>query len=331
MRTRRSVMRCVWLACGAPGLLTAQAPAPGTVGPARDSLVRVSGVVRDTGFAPVFRARVRIEGMPNVMTHTNERGRFDLDSVPAGRRNLVLTRAGFYPVTLETAVGGGATGSVELLLEPLPPLRAAQQPGALFGTVMDTLGQPIPDAVIQTPGGATDVRTDSMGRYQIFGLVNAVRRRSQQIVRVRKVGLAPQMFVIGLSDTSGTQLDAMLSKPAQDLGTVLVRGQRVPARLVGFERRRRQGAGYFLSPEQVEQRKPYLLSDLFRTMPGVRVFPNGNGQPTLFGRGGCLMGVIIDGMNMFMEENNAAPLDALIPATDVLSVEVYQGGAPMPP
>jgi hypothetical protein len=301
----------------AAGAQVAPAPRPATH-------VRVSGIVRDTLFQGLRSVRVQLKDDAGRVIYTNERGRFDMDSVPIGTRVLLFSRAGYNPMNVEAEVTPQGAGVVDIVLDAIADLPGATQSSALTGIVMDTLGQPVSAAIVSLAGGQAETRTDSLGRF----VLPRAAARIQQIVRVRKLGYSAQLLQMMIPDGEVTRVTVTMRPPARDLGTVLVQGQRIPKRLEGFERRRRFGQGYYLTPEQIERRNAIQVSDLLRQLAGVRVSPNSRGQATVFGRGQCLMNVMIDGMNIPIDDTT--PIDGLVTATDVLSVEAYPDGASAP-
>src|SRR5581483_11554296 len=67
---------------------------------------------------------------------------------------------------------------------------------------------------------------------------------------------------------------------------------------VGFDRRKKIGLGHFLTRDQIEEKIPTYMTDIFTTMPGIHV-DYSSGQPVLTGsRGttgsGCV-NYVVDG------------------------------------
>ena len=89
---------------------------------------------------------------------------------------------------------------------------------------------------------------------------------------------------------------------------------------VGAERERRiRSATFVLGREDIEGRKPRVLTDLLTLVPGGRVVPTHSFGRTLVLRGGCRPGVWIDRVRILRVES----LDELISPIEVESVEVY--------
>jgi outer membrane receptor for ferrienterochelin and colicin len=92
--------------------------------------------------------------------------------------------------------------------------------------------------------------------------------------------------------------------------------------LAGFERRRERGFGTYFTREDIEARAPYVLTDLLRTVPGVRVITAGPfGEKAVRLRGNCRPEIIMDGIRTSID----ADLDYVLQPMDVEAVEVYKG------
>lgn len=77
---------------------------------------RVTGTVVDSASSqPVANARVSVVGT-TIATGTSSEGRFTLNAVPVGTRQLRFTRIGFTPVTRSITVGAGVGSSIEIAL-----------------------------------------------------------------------------------------------------------------------------------------------------------------------------------------------------------------------
>lgn len=96
-----------------------------------------------------------------------------------------------------------------------------------------------------------------------------------------------------------------------------------------FRRRREQGEqngpGYFLGREELELHGSARLSDVLRSVPGVRTSRTGvaSGQ-ILRMRAGCIPAVFLDGMHL-NRVNWKESLDHYVDTRDVEGIEVYRG------
>jgi len=92
--------------------------------------------------------------------------------------------------------------------------------------------------------------------------------------------------------------------------------------LADFERRRRLGMGTYFTREDIEARNPYVITDLLRTVPGVRVIPAGQfGEHAIRLRGNCRPEIILDGVRTSIDTD----VDHVLPPMDVEAIEVYHG------
>ena len=92
----------------------------------------------------------------------------------------------------------------------------------------------------------------------------------------------------------------------------------------GFYQRRTSGRGTFLTRDEIADRSPSRLSDLFHTIPGARVLQGQYGEHNVIRlRGGCTPVYVLDGIVM----SGTVVLDDLFPVSGVEGIEVYHGAA----
>lgn len=207
------------------------------------------------------------------------------------------------------------------------PERPVDQETAVrvFGTVIDhRTRQPIPLAgIVLRPENGEDVirrAADEEGRFgfpllpagsyaiEIQALGYHAIRETVPIRRVAEVQVTVEMIPVAL------ELDAV----------VVVTERRGRLDLAGFNDRRQSGFGRYLTREDIERRNPLYVSDLLRTVPGVRVVPGGFGSGNEVRlRGGCRPTVFIDGLRVAAIEGFG--IDDLLMAYDIEGIEVYQG------
>ncbi len=96
------------------------------------------------------------------------------------------------------------------------------------------------------------------------------------------------------------------------------------------DRRQRAGSGRFITRDQIEKEDPLRLTDLFRSVPGVRIVPSLMGGSRVRLRSStardCVPFVWVDGVPMGAGEFD---LDVLTPET-VEGVEIYSGVSGVP-
>jgi hypothetical protein len=95
----------------------------------------------------------------------------------------------------------------------------------------------------------------------------------------------------------------------------------LPEAVPGYERRRRGGARFLITREDIEEQRPRYLSELLHRMPGGMVVPTPPHGYTLLLRGQCRPGIWVDGVPM----PGAAGVDRLVVPQDVEALEVYHG------
>ncbi len=115
------------------------------------------------------------------------------------------------------------------------------------------------------------------------------------------------------------------------LESVVVQADRTKLQkdFTGFsERAKRGGFGRYITEEDMRRRSAFAVSDVLRTVPGLRVVPNGGFGYAVLGRGNCTPDIFIDGTRVL---DGSAQLDQLIQPQDVGGIEVYPGGTGAPP
>ena len=93
---------------------------------------------------------------------------------------------------------------------------------------------------------------------------------------------------------------------------------------IGFDKRRLQQRGYFLTGEQIRARN-VLLGFQLASAPSIRVINMVNGRPVLRGRRNCMPTVYLDGFPVPSDPMNGATddLDLLISVREIGGAEVY--------
>lgn len=222
---------------------------------------------------------------------------------------------------------GGMT-AVLALLAPAP-LPAQHAGGRITGVAVSADGgetvRALEIRLENLDSGVIDTAsTDSIGT---FGFPDIPSGR----YRLWVAGLEELRSAGTASVDSGEVIDVRVtvSRPAyvvEDL-EVTVRTPRWKKRLVGFERRRRRGNGYFLGPEEIAEARARQSTDLLRRVPGLRV--GGDGTPEVSVRVGrtireCQPTIWINGHPLMDYNFNDIPLDGL------LAVEVFRGRSEIP-
>jgi len=271
------------------------------------------GTIRDSTGRALPRVTVSYK---TVRTLSDAEGNFRLTPVPLGRIMVKFARNGLLIGEVEANVTSDTMPdvSVEVTNDP-------SEPRTLRGSVVDESGRAVPDVPVDVVTALTETRTDSAGQFVVRNL-----KAQRHIVRVRRVGSQPTYAFADLNEGSGTRLRIVLRQFAgQNLGLVVVRADRVPARLVGFAARaaKPSGWGRIITEAEIRQRSPMMTSDLFQGLAGVRVIRNGIGSGTLLGRGNCRLALFINGFQV--QALSGSGIDELVAPQDLAGIEVYNG------
>lgn len=275
-----------------------------------------------------------------VKTAASPEGAFALCHLPAGGQ-----------VAVQAAAGTRATGTLEVTFKARSILRrdftlaegttvvvasgetsgasrdtVLRGPGRLTGTVLNESNRPVRDAIVEVVRTAISTSTDTAGRFQLANLPVGTHA-----LEVRRIGFAPQRIPVHLASRSPSIVSVVLEKPVRMLDAVRVTETVYSRRQTEFERRRRRGFGHFISREDLERRAASQLSDILRTVPGVRVYSSPTGNVIVFQRGSSFSGpcrptVYLDGMRLGTNED----LDFLANVSSLEAVEVYTGAGQAP-
>lgn len=206
--------------------------------------------------------------------------------------------------------------------------------------IEDATAEPIPGATVelQSERGQRLGRqlTDDLGRFRFtVDEGDAVR------VRAERLGYqASTTSVLRMGGYAELDLEIRLDVAAVLLAPVEVVGRSRAAEsptLAGFEQRRRSGTGWYMTREEIEQRRPNRVSNLLAGAPGVTV----QRRIIYMARAGnCPAQIFVDGVHINRRLSAAGggtlattemfPVDDLVPTAAVEGIEVYQGLSRVP-
>jgi len=200
-------------------------------------------------------------------------------------------------------------------------------PARLTGKVVNAAGAPVANARVDVSGtGAATLSRDD-GTFGFSDLPSGT-----QALVVRQLGFEPVEVAVELSSKAPRQVTVTLSKPARVLDPVAVTATSSKDGLdqVGFAQRKKTGFGYFMGPDEINDRQATRMTDLFRTVPSLRVVPSGNDYTVESARdatGGCV-NYVVDGAPY--KSLYAGDVDRLMPPSDLAAIEVYTGSSTPP-
>ena len=218
---------------------------------------------------------------------------------------------------------------------------AAQQsadstPRVVRGSVRDAASrEPLDGVSVRVNDGGVATSNEN-GEFTI-----EVRGGTHITLHARRLGYDSLSLAVELPPSRESHVDLELRRTAQTLDTVAVasRATSWSPKVEGFEHRlARHNGGTFFTREDIEQRRPLVVSDVVRRSPGVRIvdsmgvrlFASARGNKIVDGPRGkksvpCIMRVGVDGQ--VMEWGFGA--DQISPG-EVYGIEVYSGPATVP-
>lgn len=203
------------------------------------------------------------------------------------------------------------------------------RPARLTGKVADAVGAAIVKAEILVTNTNVRAETGTDGRFELPSLPSG----SVEVV-VRRLGFSPAKIALDLGTGESRDIRVLLSPVAMvmDSVAIIAPAPEIEKAFGGFEMRKSRGFGTFITREQIEKKNPRVTTDLFRTVSGVKLLRE-NGTPTVVStRLGtlayCPVRYFIDGASYPLYGQS---IDTMIQVADIGAIEVYPGGATVPP
>ncbi|MEP7347951.1 MAG: carboxypeptidase regulatory-like domain-containing protein, partial [Gemmatimonadaceae bacterium] len=197
---------------------------------------------------------------------------------------------------------------------------------SLTGKVLNANGNPVVGARVDVVGTPGATLTRESGEFSLTGLPSG----TQSLV-VRQLGYEPVEQAVELSTRAAARVVVVMTKPAQVLTPVVVTAEATAGLdRVGFNQRKKSSGGTFITGDDVMKRAPNMLSDVFRSVPGLRVVPVGNDYQIESSRnvmGGCVT-YWVDGSPF--EAMFPGDIDRLYPPQEISGIEVYPSGSSVP-
>lgn len=287
---------------------------------------------------------------------SNDAGRYAFCGVVTGSQAWLLARSG-TSWSSPRYLAGDSAAAVSIVPLRLPSVAGtvardstpATAPAAtLLGRTLAAGQSPRIDGWVLLAGeepAAIQVLVDDVvrdtassdGSFHVTDIAEGVRR-----VTIRASGHVPVQLTLSMqAGQSQLLLAALQSPPLQPDPLVVV--QRRPAmsdpRLAEFNQRRRTGGGFYIDRAEIARRNPRSLTDLLRSVPGLRVIARGGGYtytsthfrrfPSTGGDVGnaCDMMLYVDGQPFPVETGSA---DSRLPINEIGAIEVYVTAGSVP-
>ena len=284
--------------------------------------------------------------IPTVDASTGTTGQFAVCGVPTGMP-LVLQgsngadSSGAFEITVPTSgllyrdVYVASVTRSSVATDSGPAVQMMRGSGRLRGTVIGSNTRPISGARVSVWGTGVEAASDQDGRFALSALPTGTH-----MIEVRAVGFTPATQAVDIVQGSPGSTEIELANLAFALDTVRVTAQRerifTNPRDAAFERRLKHSTGHVIDEAMIEKRRPMVLTDLLRQVPGVLIVPGKRSGYDVFMRGGqailgngyCRPDIWIDGSRITNDE--LFPFDMMVQVNDVRAVEVYphQGTVP---
>ena len=292
---------------------------------------------------------VRGAGGPDgdLQVETDDDGEFVLSSIATGEYRLQLNHLEYNPAVGDfsvmrpgrfiTAMKPLAQGSDELMTGIIGVV-TDRESGALMSGVSVSMG-----------GGQRGVFSDLRGEFVLDRLIGG-----QHVVEFSMIGYTPRADTIRVTPGRVTTVEVSLSVDPVVLDPIEVAVERrqVVLQQRGFYHRRQVGFGKFLDRQQIEDRAPTEMTDLFTGMAGVDLYsdplnslekwvvlrtgrhirtdtPRDENSSDTYLR--CFPRVYLDGFVVHGGGDEPARLDTFVDPTAVSGIEVYPTTSGLPP
>ena len=189
----------------------------------------------------------------------------------------------------------------------------------LSGWVRTEDGAPVPGARVAIYGTSASALTNSEGEFQLTGI-----RGGTRTLVTRAIGFLPDERAVDLTDQHIPVIVGLTSL-RRFLDTVHVRADRRSlTSAVGFDDRRRLGAGRFFTVADVERFHPHELTDLLRHAPTLEMHTDNQHNVTIRMRGDmepCTPAIFVDGKQFINWELN--DLNGIVQPEQIAGLEIY--------
>lgn len=215
---------------------------------------------------------------------------------------------------------------------------------SLRGRVTGSDGRPLRDAVVGVLGTARLTRTNAAGTFFIDRIPAGTRT-----IEVRSIGLAPMTATMDFATNAVRDTTLSINRQAQVLKPMAIVGRTSAGSLMerqGFEKRRIQGMGAFVTEAEITRHGFSDLTEILEGVRGVRVVWGGTGKtggiafpvPYLLGVSSvqagsihCLPNFFVDGAQFRVTGmEDYGDLSAMLPPQWIKGVEVYSNPGAMP-
>lgn len=319
------------LVAAALAVLSSHSVAHAQERPPEGNLVTISGNVLDAVTRrPIEGVAVQLSGM-GYLVETDIAGRFTLSNIHAGSYRLSLSHPAYHPAVGDFTIM--RSGEFETFMEPVVEGEDGLMTG-IVGVVSDgNGGAPLSGVGVRIRTGQQQTRTDTRGQFALDDLVPGFN-----IVEFTQFGYATRTETIEVLPGRVTNVRLSLAADPVELDpiTVTVERREIVLQDVGFYSREAEGFGEFIDREEIENRVPGEMTDLFTRIPGADLRADGWNPLERYvilrgGRAeGCFPRVVLDGVVVSGGGDAPAALDQMLDPQSVAGVEVYVSSTGVP-
>jgi len=241
-----------------------------------------------------------------------------------GMASLSLPSADTTPVAADTTHHAADTSKhvvVAAAPAPAPHVTGLRHGHAVVqGRILDPAGKPVVGAEVSVLGAEPTAATNDSGTFSLQGVPSGTQQ-----LDVRKVGYAQLSTPVELSIHAPRIVTLAMHQAPPQLAKVNIQVSKMEKGLgeVGFTRRHKSGLGHYLTEDEIQEKQPQLMSDIFATMPGLHLNYS-TGQPVIESSrsagGGCV-NYYID--NVPYKEASPGDINDYMRPDEVSAVEVY--------
>jgi hypothetical protein len=191
---------------------------------------------------------------------------------------------------------------------------------AVSGRVVLEGGSASAGSRVELVGSDAVVLTDEKGEFTMRNLPSGSR-----VLLARHLGYGAETAPVDLSSHKEQRVTITLPKFVAVMDPVLVTARRVAALdKVGFNDRNKSGLGYYIGPDRIARLHATEVTDILRTVPGLRVNYGPNGETVSSSRGlsGSCVQYYLDDMQF--TELEPGDINHFVTGGEVVAVEVYQ-------
>jgi hypothetical protein len=199
---------------------------------------------------------------------------------------------------------------------------------ALAGTVVDTLGVPVPFAHVSVFNGEENTVADDDGHFRIDRL--ALKRTR---FGVRRIGYEPVFFDLDAPVAATVEVEVRMRQNVPILTTVEVGDDvRTPLQREGFYDRMAAGHGLFVTPEMIAAMQPARATDALAVIPNVVVHKRGPRTRVTTASQQCEYALLVDKIRVGQPGSRVRSTspDEAVSGMDIYAIEVYPSNRGLP-